>query len=146
MAIKQMKCWVPALAGTIVLLMTLTNAQAFESIKMGDWDIDISGNINGFFTNVDCDPNGNGAVAGGLACGSNGTNRTVGSIQTGLLPSWFGFHAKQETDGLTTEINIGFQPGIDGAPSRTSSTALCRTTRKTYGRSMSSSVATGARL
>ncbi|MCH7834281.1 MAG: porin [Proteobacteria bacterium] len=120
MAIKQMKCWVPGLAGTIVLLMTLTNAQAFESIKMGDWDIDISGNINGFFTNVDCDTNGNGAVEGGLACGSGvvpaipPADRTVGSIRTGLLPSWFGFHAKQETDGLTTEINIGFQPGIDG--------------------------------
>ncbi len=114
MAKTQMKRWVPGLAGIIVLLITLTNAQAFESIKMGDWDIDISGNINGFFTNVDCDPNGNGPVAGGLACGSNGTNRTVGSVQTGLLPSWFGFHAKQETDGLTTEINIGFQPGIDG--------------------------------
>ena len=116
MAIKQMKCWVPGLAGTIVLLMTLTNAQAFESIKMGDWDIDISGNINAFFTSIDCEPNVIGDdVDAGLACGSNGVDRTVGNVQTGLLPSWFGFHAKQESSGYTTEINIGFQPGVDGA-------------------------------
>ena len=117
MAIKQMKCWVPGLAGTIVLLITLTNAQAFESIKMGDWDIDISGNINAFFTSIDCEPNVIGDdVDAGLACGSNGVDRTVGNVQTGLLPSWFGFHAKQESKGYTTEITIGFQPGVDGGP------------------------------
>ena len=114
MTTKQTKSWVTALTGMIVLMVTSINAQAFESMKVGDWDVDFSGNINGFFTNVDCDPNGNGVVAGGLACGSNGTDRTVGSVQTGLLPSWFGFHAKHESDNITTEINIGFQPGIDG--------------------------------
>ena len=114
MTIKQCNTWVSALMGMIVLMGASISAQAFESMKMGDWDVDISGNINGFFTNVDCDPQGNGVVAGGLACGSNGSDRNVGSIRTGLLPSWFGFHAKQDTGGLTTEINIGFQPGIDG--------------------------------
>ena len=115
MAIKQMKRWVSGFAGTIVLIITSTNAQAFESMKMGDWDVDISGNINAFFTSIDCEPNVIGDdVDAGLACGSNGVDRTVGNVQTGLLPSWFGFHAKQESSGYTTEINIGFQPGVDG--------------------------------
>lgn len=106
--------YVSAIAGVIGLSVVSLSAQAFESMKMGDWDIDISGNINGFLTNVDCDTNGNGVVNGGLACGSIGPDRDVGDIRTGLLPSWFGLHAKQTTNGLTTEINIGFQPGIDG--------------------------------
>jgi predicted porin len=95
------------------LLLLTANAQAFESMQMGDWEIEITGNINGFLTNTDCDP-GAGPVAGGLACGSNGVDRDLGNIRTGLLPSWFSFHGKQETSTLTTEIMIGFQPGIDG--------------------------------
>jgi len=114
MVTKQSKSSVFALTGMIVLMVTSISAQAFDSIKMGDWDVDISGNINAFFTSIDCDPNGNGVVSAGLACGSNGIDRTVGNVQTGLLPSWFGFHAKQESDGLTTEITISFQPGVDG--------------------------------
>jgi predicted porin len=115
MAIKQMKRWVSGFAGTIALIITPINAQAFESIKMGDWDVAISGNINAFFTSIDCDTNGNGNVGAGLACGSLvGANYDSGNVQTGLLPSWFGLNAKQESSGYTTEINIGFQPGVDG--------------------------------
>lgn len=105
-----------ALFGGVLLLLATASASAFESMKMGDWDVAISGNINGFFTNIDCDPQGNSApISGGLACGSFGIDRDSGNIQTGLLPSWFGFNAKQDSGGLITEINIGFQPGIDGA-------------------------------
>ncbi|MDH3375173.1 MAG: porin [Gammaproteobacteria bacterium] len=115
MAKKQNKCCISTLMGIGALLVASINAQAFESMKMGDWDVDISGNINAFFTNLDCDANGNGVVSSGLACGSlTGSNYDSGNVQTGLLPSWFGFHAKQEGEGLTTEINIGFQPGVDG--------------------------------
>ena len=115
MITKQNKSCVTALTGMIVLLVTSIDAQAFESIKMGNWDVDISGNINAFFTSIDCEPNVIGAdVDAGLACGSNGVDRTVGNVQTGLLPSWFGLHAKHESSDYTTEINIGFQPGVDG--------------------------------
>jgi predicted porin len=53
-------------------------------------------------------------VAGGLACGSNGQDRDLGNIRTGLLPAFFSFHGTQESDDLTTEVMIGFQPGVDG--------------------------------
>jgi hypothetical protein len=115
---KRLRKWHPALTGIIVLTMTSTGAYAFESMKMGNWDVDISGNINGFFTSIDCKPNVVGdVVSSGLACGSFGADYRSGNVQTGLLPSWFGFHAKQEGMGLITEINIGFQPGIDGGSS-----------------------------
>ncbi len=114
MAKTQMKRWVPGLAGIIVLMITSISAHAFEAIKMGDWDVSFSGNINGFLTEVDCDTNGNGNVAGGLACGSLvGADYSTSNIRTGLLPSWLGLNAKTEANGYNLEINIGFQPGID---------------------------------
>jgi hypothetical protein len=107
------KCTTTFLAVTALLLLA-ANAQAFESMQMGDWEIQITGNVNGFLTSTECDARSTGAVSGGLACGSNGVDRDLGNVRTGLLPSWFGFSGKQETDGLTTEVMIGFQPGIDG--------------------------------
>lgn len=94
------------------LSLGASNAQAFESMQMGDWDVQITGNINGFLTATECDP-GTGPVAGGLACGSNGLDRDLGNVRTGLLPSFFSFHGTQEAENLTTEVMIGFQPGID---------------------------------
>src|SRR5688572_13884516 len=99
---------------TVTALSLLAcNAHAFESMQMGDWDIQITGNINAFLTNTECDP-GAGVVAGGLACGSNGQDRDLGNVRTGLLPAFFSFHGTQETEDLTTEVMIGFQPGVDG--------------------------------
>lgn len=115
MAIKQTESWISTLTGMTVLILTSINAQAFESMKMGEWDVAISGNVNAFFTSLDCDTNNNGIVSSGLACGSITTSDyKSGNVQTGLLPAWFGLNAKQESNGLTTEINIGFQPGVDG--------------------------------
>lgn len=99
----------PAVAA---LLLPTWSAQAFESMQMGDWDIQITGNINGFLTSTECDP-GSGPVAGGLACGSNGLDRDLGNVRTGLLPAFFSFHGTQKADNLTTEVMIGFQPGVD---------------------------------
>ncbi|HWM29917.1 MAG TPA: hypothetical protein VNQ14_15755, partial [Woeseiaceae bacterium] len=100
------------LAMAALALLTV-DAQAFESMQMGDWDVQITGNINGFLTSTECDA-GAGVVSAGLACGSNGVDRDLGNIRTGLLPSFFSFHGTQEGDDLTTEVMIGFQPGIDG--------------------------------
>ena len=114
MANNAQKKQCTTVASTVVALSMLSaNALAFESMQMGDWDVQITGNINGFLTNTECDP-GAGPVAGGLACGSDGQDRDLGNIRTGLLPAFFSFNAKQESDNLTTEVMIGFQPGIDG--------------------------------
>jgi predicted porin len=102
-----------AFSALAAFALPTSNAQAFESMQMGEWDVQITGNINGFLTSTECDP-GAGPVAGGLACGSNGVDRDLGNVRTGLLPAFFSFHGTQEAENLTTEVMIGFQPGIDG--------------------------------
>ena len=125
MALRQSTKWVSTLAGMSALLIISISAHAFESMKMGDWDVAISGNVNAFFTNIDCDTRSNGEVSSGLACGSLVTaDYESGNVQTGLVPSWFGLNAKQESKGWMTEINIGFQPGVDGGSGRTIETGL----------------------
>ena len=97
-----------------VALLASQGASAFGMMEVGDWQVEFGGNVNAYLTSVDCQADPNGGVAGGLACGSLAGDRDVGNIRTGLLPSWFGFHATQEKNGFKQGITIGFQPGIDG--------------------------------
>ncbi len=98
------------------------SADAFEGLsmmRMGQWEVDFSGNVNSFVVTGDCDPSGVGGVAGGLACGSNGQDYDYGDIRTGLLPSWFNFQAfaPETAGGWKTAIHISFQPGGDDGDS-----------------------------
>jgi predicted porin len=106
------------LAGSVpaaALMLTSQGASAFGMMEVGDWQVEFGGNVNAFLTQVSCEPDAAGGVGGGLACGSlNTEERDVGSIRTGLLPSWFGFHATQEKGGFKQGVTIGFQPGSDG--------------------------------
>ena len=98
---------------------TAVFADAFEGLsmmRMGAWDVDFSGNVNGFATIISCDaPSGGGKVAHGLACGSDGIDDDdTNNVQTGLLPSWFNFSAATLTDsGIKTGVHLSLQPGID---------------------------------
>lgn len=103
---------VGASAGALGLLLVSQGAAAFGVLDVGGWQIDFSGNINGFISDVKCDA-GAGPVAGGLACGSAGTDYDDNNIRTGLLPAWFGFHAERTEGDSKYGIMIGFQPGID---------------------------------
>src|SRR5262245_9715239 len=109
------------LAGSVpaaALLLASQGASGFGMMEVGEWQVEFGGNVNAFLTQTDCDGDPAGGVGGGLACGSGLTgdigDRDVGSIRTGLLPSWFGFHATQEKGGFKQGITIGFQPGSDG--------------------------------
>ncbi len=107
-----------ALALLLLLPMTSFAAEgAFEGLKMrmGSWDVHFFGNVNAFGTDIDCDADSNGqTVDGGLACGSFGSDFDSNNVQTGLLPSWLGFNAKNTTDsGFTSGVTLGFQPGVD---------------------------------
>ncbi len=91
---------------------------AFEGLsmmRMGDFEVDFSGNVNAFFTNGECDPDVEGQkVAHGLACGSDGVDKDFGDVRDGLLPSWFNFSAATTTDGgIRTGVHLSFQPGTD---------------------------------
>jgi predicted porin len=101
-------------SGLAVLAFTPGTAGALDAFTVGDWQVEFSGNVNGFATLVDCKNNSGSVVAGGLACGSFDTrNRDFTDIRTGLLPSWLGFSARTEHNGLSTGVTVGFQPGID---------------------------------
>ncbi len=114
-----------ALAAAVAAAVALPQAaNAFGMMEVGEWEVEFSGNVNGFVTSVECDApapvsDGDGGtmqpmVLGGLACGSLAPSRDVSNIRTGLLPSWFGFRAQREFGGLMTGVTLGFQPGIDG--------------------------------
>lgn len=97
------------------LLLASQGAGAFGMMEVGDWMVDFSGNVNGFISDVKCESDPQGPVLGGLACGSlSGGDYDDNNIRTGLLPSWFGFHAERTEGETKYGIMIGFQPGIDG--------------------------------
>lgn len=101
-------------ASVFGLLLVSQSAGAFGVLEVGEWMVDFSGNVNGFISDVKCEADPLGPVAGGLACGSAGTDYDDNNIRTGLLPSWFGFHAERTEGETKYGIMIGFQPGIDG--------------------------------
>ncbi len=96
-------------------------AQAGIGFKAGDWDVDFSGNVNGFATWNSCD-NQNVAVAGGLVCNrgtgtGSGTNKSA--IESGLLPSALVFSAKSRQMNMDVGVTIGLYPTIATGPGAT---------------------------
>jgi len=92
-----------------VLAFGASAANAGIVIPAGDWTVDINGNVNAFYIhNSSRDTN---LVAGGLANtkGANGTSSS--SINTGLLPSWFGVTGKKRENDLDISWTISYQPG-----------------------------------
>ena len=108
---KRLLC----VASTSALLALPMSSHAILEMSMGDWDLQFSGNVNAFSTNIDCDADSNGGtISGGLACGSDGKDSDHSNIQTGLLPAWLGFHANTtNSDGFYTGFTISFQPSVD---------------------------------
>ena len=112
-----MKKLLSTTVGALALMAYSSAAfSAFEGLsmmRMGDWEVDFSGNVNAFYTFVECDA-GAAPVYGGLACGSTGPSRDVNDVRTGLLPSWLNFYAVTETDsGIQTAVHLSFQPGVE---------------------------------
>ena len=104
MRIERRKKLACALASTFALFAG--TAQAGIGFRAGDWDLDFSGNVNGFATWNSCD-NKDFNIAGGLACnkGPGGTN--VQSIESGLLPSALVFSAKSRQLNLDIGVTVG---------------------------------------
>jgi len=93
-----------------IWMIPMTRAVAGIDVTAGDWKIDFSGNVNGFYVGSSCDSvSTTTAVAGGLACtGSNSS-----SIRNGLLPAALVFSATTRQDNLDIDVTIGFYPGIN---------------------------------
>ncbi len=102
-----------AVAGALALAGAST-ANAGIGFKAGEWDIDFSGNVNGFATYNDCASIGLGRqVAGGLACGQQpGQKQSSTGIESGLLPSALVFSAKSRQMNMDVGVTIGVYPTL----------------------------------
>lgn len=115
--VRHMK--VSTVAAVVSALFGASSANAAIGMKVADWDVEFSGNVNAFYTNASCDnPGPRTTVLAGLACVSPDDDVNV---RTGLLPSWFGFAAKTTANNLDVGATLSFQPGVDsghfvGAP------------------------------
>jgi predicted porin len=97
--------------GAAMWMVPLTQAVAGIDVQAGDWKLDFSGNVNGFYVNASCDHDANTAVVGGLAC--TGDNAT--SVRNGLLPAALVFSATTRQEGFDIDVTIGFYPGINSS-------------------------------
>ncbi len=97
-----------------IWVVPMTRAVAGIDVAAGDWNIDFSGNVNGFYTGSSCaNPStpvpGSPIVNGGLAC--IGDNET--SVRNGLLPAALVFSATTRQSDFDLDVTIGFYPGIN---------------------------------
>jgi predicted porin len=88
-------------------------AHAGIDFTAGDWKVDISGNVNAFYTGADCDngPASKTTVTGGLAC----TGDRATSVRNGLLPASLVFSASSRQGDYDVGVTIGFYPGINSS-------------------------------
>jgi predicted porin len=88
-------------AGALVAFSSAANAGI--TIPAGDWTVDIGGNVNAFYTNVQTDK----TTAAGVKTSSPDAN----TIGTGLLPAAFGIGAKSRQNDLDVAFQFSFFTG-----------------------------------
>ena len=97
-----------AVAGA-VLALSASAANAGIIIPAGEWTVDISGNVNSFFSQSKS--TGGATVKGGLAAGGN--SASVNSQGTGLLPNFLSVSGTTRQNDLDVTWLISIQPGGD---------------------------------
>jgi len=95
-----------------IWMIPMTRAVAGIDVTAGDWKIDFSGNVNGFYTGSNCDtPSATTTVIGGFACAGDNSS----SIRNGLLPAALVFSATTRQSDFDIDVTIGFYPGINSS-------------------------------
>jgi predicted porin len=97
-----------AVAGA-VLALSASAANAGIIIPAGEWTVDISGNVNSFFSQSKS--TGSATVKGGIAAGGNAAS--VNSQGTGLLPNFLSVSGSTRQNDLDVTWLISIQPGGD---------------------------------
>jgi predicted porin len=90
-----------AVAGALVAFASTANAGI--TIPAGDWTVDIGGNVNAYYTNVQSTT----TTAAGVSADAADAN----TIGTGLLPAAFGIGAKTRQNDLDIAIQFSFFTG-----------------------------------
>jgi predicted porin len=99
-----------AVAGAVLALSASANAGII--IPAGDWTLDISGNVNAFYTNTRY--SGDDRAANGLytaGAGEHGQGRSVNNITTGLLPNFLSVGGTTRQNDLDVAFTISINPG-----------------------------------
>jgi len=96
-----------AVAGA-VLALSATAANAGIIIPAGEWTVDLSGNVNSFYSQSK--GSGSATVAGGIA---SGKAASVNSQGTGLLPNFLSLSGTTRQNDLDVTWLISIQPGGD---------------------------------
>jgi len=96
-----------AVAGA-VLALGATAANAGIIIPAGDWTVDISGNVNSYYTNTRKE---GGSVVGGLAMASDTGTKNAAGISTGLLPNFLSVAGSTRQNDLDVTFLISINPG-----------------------------------
>jgi predicted porin len=97
-------------AGAVLALSATANAGII--IPAGDWTLDISGNVNTFYTNTRF--SGDDKAADGLyakGAGEYGEGRSVNNITTGLLPNFLSVGGTTRQNDLDVAFTISINPG-----------------------------------
>jgi predicted porin len=101
-----------AVAGAVLALSASANAGII--IPAGDWTLDISGNVNSFYTYTNArevdSRNGQG-IAGGTASFTDNDNRKSSTISTGLLPNYLSVSGSTRQNDLDVAFTISINPG-----------------------------------
>jgi len=95
-----------AVAGALVAFASTANAGI--TIPAGDWTVDIGGNVNAYYTNVQSTT----TTAAGVSADAADKN----TIGTGLLPAAFGIGAKTRQNDLDIAIQFSFFTGTSAGP------------------------------
>ena len=98
--------------GAAIGIVPFARSVAGIDVTAGDWKIDFSGNVNGFYVGSQCDDAPNTAVIGGLSCG--GGEHSV-AVRNGLLPAALVFAASTREDDFDINVTVGLYPGINSS-------------------------------
>lgn len=102
------------LAVASALVAAASSASAGIVIPAGDWTLDISGNVNAFYSYNKGESSANNAstAAGALTYGENTAGEDAATtITTGLLPNFLSFSGKTRQNDLDVGFTISIQPG-----------------------------------
>ena len=116
-----------AVAGAI--FAAASAAQAGIIIPAGEWTVDISGNVNSFFSQSKS--TGSATVKGGIAAGGNAAS--VNSQGTGLLPNFLSVSGSTRQNDLDVTWLISIQPGGDVGSAGAAGTQNNRQAFLTFG-------------
>jgi len=94
-----------AVAGAVLALSSAANAGIV--IPAGDWTVDISGNVNAYYTNT----NFSGDLKSNVR--NAPTNKSANTISTGLLPAALGIGGKTRQNDLDVAFQFTFFTGVD---------------------------------